>query len=88
MMSSPPVDPPQHDQFPPGELRHEAPGIEFMVEDAPAFELSDAEEDAVEHFQHLAELTDPEAFDHVDDSVYTDQNDGESQEDKSENKKD
>ena len=43
MMSTPPVDPPQHSNYPPGELHHEAPGIEFMVEDAPDFELSDAE---------------------------------------------
>ena len=44
MISNPPVDPPQHGNYPPGELHHEAPGIEFMVEDVPAFELSDAEE--------------------------------------------
>ena len=44
MISTPPVDPPQHNQFPPGGLHHEAPGIEFMVEDAPAFELADVEE--------------------------------------------
>ena len=43
MMSTPPVDPPQHSNYPPGELHHEASGIEFMVEDAPDFELSDAE---------------------------------------------
>jgi rRNA maturation RNase YbeY len=44
MMSTPPVGPPHHESFPPGELHHEAPGIEFMVEDVPEFELSDAEE--------------------------------------------
>ncbi|WP_317192262.1 rRNA maturation RNase YbeY [Hymenobacter ruricola] len=44
MMSHPPVGPPHHDNFPPGALHHEAPGIEFMVEDVPEFELSDAEE--------------------------------------------
>ena len=44
MMSTPPMEPPHHDHFPPGELQHEAPGIEFMVEDAPDFELSEAEE--------------------------------------------
>ena len=43
MMSTPPIDPPQHSNYPPDELHHEAPGIEFMVEDAPDFELSDAE---------------------------------------------
>ena len=43
MNSTPPMGPPHHENFPPGELHHEAPGIEFMVEDAPDFELSDAE---------------------------------------------
>ena len=43
MNTAPPVEPPDHDSFPPGILQHEAPGIEFMVEDAPDFELSDAE---------------------------------------------
>ena len=43
MMSTPPVGPPHHETFPPGELHHEAPGIEFMVEDVPDFELSEAE---------------------------------------------
>ena len=43
MNSTPPLGPPHHENFPPGELHHEAPGIEFMVEDAPDFELSDAE---------------------------------------------
>ncbi len=43
MNSHPPVGPPHH-ETPPGDLHHEAPGIEFMVEDAPEFELSDAEE--------------------------------------------
>lgn len=36
--------------------------------------LSDSAEDAVEHFQHLPEVTDPESFDKVDDSVFNDQN--------------
>lgn len=40
-------------------------------------ELSDAGEDAVEHIEHLPELTDPEAFDKVDDSIFNDQNDSE-----------
>jgi hypothetical protein len=39
--------------------------------------LSDSDEDAVEHFRHLPEITDPEAFDHVDVSVFNDQNDSE-----------
>ena len=43
MNSTPPLGPPHHENVPPGELHHEAPGIEFMVEDAPDFELSDAE---------------------------------------------
>ena len=43
MMSNPPMGPPHHENFPPGEMHHEAPGIEFMVEDVPEFELSDAE---------------------------------------------
>ena len=43
MMSTPPAGPPHHENFPPGELHHEAPGIEFMVEDVPDFELSEAE---------------------------------------------
>ena len=43
MISLPPVGPPHHDSFPPGELHHEAPGIEFMVEDVPEFKLADAE---------------------------------------------
>lgn len=37
--------------------------------------LTDMEEDAVEHIEHLPEITDPEAFDKVDDSVFNDQND-------------
>jgi hypothetical protein len=37
--------------------------------------LSNSDEDAVEHFQHLPEVTDPESFDKVDDSVFNDQND-------------
>jgi len=40
-------------------------------------EFTMLESDAVEHFEHLAELTDPDAFDKVDDSVFNDQNDGE-----------
>ena len=39
--------------------------------------LADIEEDAVEHIEHLPEITDPEAFDKVDDSVFNDQNDSE-----------
>jgi hypothetical protein len=50
---------------------------EFVDEFAEQIaELTDTKEDAVEHISHLAELTDPEAFDHdVDDSIYNDQND-------------
>ncbi len=44
MNTAPPVKPPDHDSFPPGPLHHEAPGIEFMVEDAPDFALADAED--------------------------------------------
>ena len=43
MITTPPVGPPHNENFPPGELHHEAPGIEFMVEDVPDFQLSDAE---------------------------------------------
>lgn len=43
MNSTPPMGPPHNESFPPGELHHEAPGVEFMIEDAPNFELSDAE---------------------------------------------
>jgi hypothetical protein len=32
-------------------------------------------EDAVEHYEHLSTLNDPEAFDRVDDSVFNDQKD-------------
>jgi len=35
------------------------------------------ESDAVEHFKHLAEISDPEAFDREDDSVFNDQNENE-----------
>jgi len=37
------------------------------------------EADAVEHFKHLPEISDPEAFDKVDDSAFNDQNDSESE---------
>jgi len=48
---------------------------EFIDELAEQLTLySDAGEDAVEHVQHLAEINVPEAFDHVDDSVFNDQN--------------
>ena len=49
---------------------------EFVDEFAEKIaELTDTEDDAVEHFEHLPELTIPEAFDHdVDDSIYNDQN--------------
>lgn len=53
MMSTPPADPPHYDHFPPGELHHEAPGIEFLVEDVPDFELSDAES-LVEWLERIA----------------------------------
>jgi hypothetical protein len=39
--------------------------------------MSDAHEDAVEHLTHLPEICDPEAFDHIDDSVFNDQNESE-----------
>jgi hypothetical protein len=41
--------------------------------------FSTPEPDAVEHIEHLAELTDPEAFDKVDDSVFNDQNDADTE---------
>lgn len=44
-------------------------------------ELTDTEDDAVEHFEHLPELTIPEAFDQdVDDSINNDQNEPEQRE--------
>ena len=39
--------------------------------------LSDAGEDAVEPIEHLPEMTTPEDFDKVDDSVFNDQNESE-----------
>jgi adenine-specific DNA-methyltransferase len=42
-------------------------------------EFSDAGEDAVEHLKHLPEITDPDAFDKVDDSIFNDQNDSETE---------
>ena len=51
MMNVPPMDPPHHQL--PGERYHEAPGIEFMVEDAPGFALADAEE-LVEWIERIA----------------------------------
>jgi len=38
-------------------------------------QFTTAEPDAVEHIEHLPEITNPEAFDKVDDSLYNDQND-------------
>lgn len=40
-------------------------------------QLSAQEPDATEHYQYLPGLTAPHAFDRVDDSIYTDQHDGE-----------
>ena len=64
MNTAPPVEPPDHDSFPPGPLQHEAPGIEFMVEGAPDFALAEAEEliDWIErvakvHEYRIAQLT-------------------------------
>ena len=37
-------------------------------------ELSTPDSDVVEHLKHLPEITDPNAFDKVDDSIYNDQN--------------
>jgi hypothetical protein len=49
---------------------------DFILEFAEHINQSlDAGEDAVEHLQHLPELTMPAAFDKVDDSIFTDQND-------------
>lgn len=42
-------------------------------------QMSDEDEDAVEHIEHLPEITDPESFDRVDDSVFNDQNDSENE---------
>jgi hypothetical protein len=36
--------------------------------------------DAVEHFKHLEEISNPEVFDHEDDSVFNDQDDRPAQE--------
>ncbi|WP_245897062.1 rRNA maturation RNase YbeY [Hymenobacter nivis] len=55
MNTAPPVEPPDSDSFPPGPLHHEAPGIEFMVEDAPNFALADAEE-LVDWIERVAEV--------------------------------
>jgi hypothetical protein len=41
--------------------------------------FSTAESDAVEHIKHLPEISDPEAFDKVDDSVFNDQNDAQNE---------
>ena len=38
-------------------------------------DFSGTGEGAVEHIEHLPEITDPEAFDKVDDSIFNDQND-------------
>ena len=38
-------------------------------------ELSDAGEDAVEHYARSPEVAEAETFDHEDDSLYNDQND-------------
>ena len=49
---------------------------EFIQELAEMMgEFSDADEDAVDHIEHLAEMSLPDAFDRVDDSVFTDQYD-------------
>jgi hypothetical protein len=55
---------------------------EFVDEFAEIIaEISSEDDDAVEHFEHLPELTIPEAFDHdVDDSIYNDQNEPERRE--------
>jgi hypothetical protein len=45
-------------------------------------QLSDAAEDAVEHIQHLPELAYPQAFDHEDDSIFNDQNEDSTKQDK------
>jgi hypothetical protein len=57
--------------------------LDEFVDDfaAQIAEFTETEEDAVEHFVHLPELTAPEAFDHdVDDSIYNDQNETEGRE--------
>ena len=49
-------------------------GLEDFVDDF-SHQISEMRgEDAVEHFIHLPEITDPESFDKVDDSVFNDQN--------------
>jgi hypothetical protein len=52
---------------------------EFVDEFAEKIaEITNEDENAIEHFEHLPELTIPEAFDHdVDDSIYNDQNETE-----------
>jgi hypothetical protein len=50
-------------------------GLEEFVEDF-SHQISEMRnEDAFEHFIHLPEITDPESFDKVDDSMFNDQND-------------
>ena len=49
--------------------------LEVLVENMEI--LSIAEDDAVEHYKHLPEMTFPEAFDRIDDSYFNDQNDKE-----------
>jgi hypothetical protein len=52
-------------------------GLEDFIDDF-SHQISEMlGEDAVEHFKHLPEITDPESFDKVDDSVFNDQNDSE-----------
>ena len=52
-------------------------GLEEFVDDF-SHQISEiSNEDAVEHFIHLPEITDPESFDKVDDSVFNDQNENE-----------
>ena len=51
---------------------------QFIEEfEAAMMEISDVGLDAVEHLEHLPEISDPEAFDKVDDSMFNDQNGGE-----------
>lgn len=61
-----------------GHIQYDA--MDEFVEDfaEQIAQLTDTAEDAVEHIEHLPEISDPEAFDKVDDSVFNDQNDTES----------
>jgi len=51
--------------------------VDDFVEDLVAELEARLQEDAVEHIERLPQITDPEAFDQVDDSMFNDQNETE-----------